>query len=109
MKRIKLVLSALVVSVAAFAAFSGPAVAQELDCQDARGYAIECGGELYVPYDDAYPYYNDDYDDNNYPPFYSDLNYDDYDDYDDYADALEDEFDDYLDDLENGSWGYYGW
>lgn len=111
MRRIKLVLSTLVVSVAAFAAFSGPAVAQELDCQDAWGYAIECGGELYVPYDNAYPYYIDDYDDNDYPPFYSDYDYEDYEDYDDFVDDLEDDLDDYLDALDEGSWGwdYYGW
>ena len=111
MRRIKLVFATLVVLVAAFVAFSGPAVAEE--CEDAWGYLIECGGELYIPYDNAYPYYND-YSPfygpyhSDYSPFYSDYTYEDY---QDYFDELEDALDDYLDDLEDSSWGYnyYGW
>jgi len=88
MSRIKLVLATLVVLVAAFAAFSVPAMAQEdLNCRDARGELIRCDGELYAPYNadsndynDYPPFYYDDYnDDYDYPPpFYDDYN-DDYD------------------------------
>jgi len=118
MRRIKLVLATLVVLVGAFAAFAGPAMADDLDCRNARGELIRCDGELYAPFDrDSYdyndypPFYND------YPPFYNDYppfyspSYSDYnyEDYDDYVDALEDEFDDFVDTIEDGYWGYYGW
>lgn len=108
MRRIKLVFATLVVLVAAFAAFSGTAVAEE--CEDAWGNLIECGGELYAPYGSDY-YGHDDYYPPFYSPFYNDYNYEDYEDYDDYLDELEDDLDDYLDDLEGGSWAYdyYGW
>ena len=104
MIRIKLALATLVVLVAAFAAFAGPAMADDLDCRNARGELIRCDGELYAPFD------RDSYDYNDYPPFYS-PSYSDYNyaDYDDYVDALEDEFDDFVDTIEDGYWGYYGW
>ena len=98
MKRIQLVLAALAIVVTSLVAFSGPAMAQNLDCRDARGDLVRCDGELYAPYN------NDSYDYNDYPPFYNspfsnDYNYEDYEDYDDYLDDLED----YLDDLEDNS------
>ena len=63
MRRIKLVLAALAVAVASFAAFSGPVLADELDCRDARGDLIRCDGDLYAPYysHDNYYYDHDDY------------------------------------------------
>jgi hypothetical protein len=116
MRRTKLVFATLVVLVAALAAFSGPAMAQDdLNCRDARGELIRCDGELYAPYN-AYSY-NDYYDDyNDYLPFYNDYspfygpfdspfyNYADYEDYDEFEDAV----DDYLDSVEDNSW-YYCW
>ncbi len=61
MRRIQLVLAALVVVVAAFAAFAGPAIAKDhhLKCRDAWGYFIKCDGKLYAPYHryDHYPSY----------------------------------------------------
>ena len=108
MRRIKSVLATIAVVVAAFAAFSGPAIADDLNCRDARGYAIRCNGELYVPYDNAHSSYNDYYDYNYYPPFYSPFYYNNndynYDDYEDYLDELEDA-------IEDGYWGrsYYNW
>jgi hypothetical protein len=74
MRRIKLVLAALSVAVASFAAFSGPVLADDLDCRDARGDLIRCDGDLYAPYS----YYDNDHD------FYFDDNHDDY--YDRYFD-----------------------
>ena len=69
MRRIKLVLATLVVLVAAVAAFAGPAMADDLNCRDARGKLIRCDGKLYEPfnrhYDDRgfynypYDYFND--------------------------------------------------
>ncbi len=62
MRRIQVVFAALAVVVAAFAASVGPAMAQSLDCRDARGDLIRCDGDLYSPYDDddGYYYYNND-------------------------------------------------
>ncbi len=79
MRRIKLLLAALSVVVASFAAFSGPALADDLDCRDARGDLIRCDGDLYAPYsyydryfdDDYYDYYFDD-DFYFYNPYYFD-------------------------------------
>jgi hypothetical protein len=71
MRRIKLLFAAVAVVVAAFAAGSGPALADELNCRDARGNWIRCDGDLYRPVHqnrdhghnyynnyDPYPYYN---------------------------------------------------
>jgi hypothetical protein len=74
MRRIKLVLAALSVAVASFAAFSGPVLADDLDCRDARGDLIRCDGDLYAPYynhHDNYDHYydNDDYFDHYYNPY----------------------------------------
>ena len=49
MRRIKLVLAALAVMVAAFAAVSGPAMADDLNCRDAWGNLIRCNGQVYAP------------------------------------------------------------
>ncbi len=62
MRRIKLVLAALSVAVASFAAFSGPVLADDLDCRDARGDLIRCDGDLYAPYYNHNNYYDDYYD-----------------------------------------------
>jgi hypothetical protein len=49
MRRIKLVLSALAVVVASFAAFVGPVMADDLNCRDARGDLIRCDGQFFAP------------------------------------------------------------
>lgn len=73
MRRIKLVLAALSVAVASFAAFSGPVLADDLDCRNARGDLIRCDGDLYAPYynHDNYDHYydNDDYFDHYFNPY----------------------------------------
>ena len=69
MKRIQIILGALAIVVTSFAAVSGPALADDLNCRDARGDLIRCDGDLYSPYDDYY-YYDDDY-------FYNDNYWDD--------------------------------
>ena len=70
MRRIKLLFAAVAVVLAAFAAGSGPALADDLNCRDARGNWIRCDGDLYRPVHqnrdhghnynnyDHYPYYN---------------------------------------------------
>jgi hypothetical protein len=73
MRRIQLVLAALAVAVASFAAISGPAMADDLNCRDAQGDLIRCDGDLYTPYNadnNYYPYY-----DNNYYPYYDNNDY----------------------------------
>jgi hypothetical protein len=73
-KRIQIILGALAIVVTSFAAISGPALAADLDCRDARGDLIRCDGVLYSPYDDddGYYYYNNDnyWDDYGFSPFY---------------------------------------
>ena len=69
MKRIQIVLGALAIVVTSFAAISGPALAEDLDCRDARGDLIRCDGEFYSPYDNDNEYFYDDdsfYDDDYY-------------------------------------------
>ena len=56
MKRIQIILGALAIVVTSFAAISGPALAEDLNCRDARGDLIRCDGDLYSPYNS-----NDDY------------------------------------------------
>jgi hypothetical protein len=62
MIRIKLLFAAVAVVVAAFAAGSGPALADDLNCRDARGNWIRCDGDLYRPVhqnrDHGHNYYN---------------------------------------------------
>jgi hypothetical protein len=87
MKRIRLVLGALAIVVASFAAVSGPVLADELDCRDARGDLIRCDGDLYAPYDNDtrdfdYYYTNYDYDDY-FSPYYFYSPYFFYNDFDD--------------------------
>ncbi len=92
-KRIQIILGALAIVVTSFAAVSGPALADDLDCRDARGDLIRCDGEFYSPYDDDDDYfyddyfYNDDYylDDDYYfsPYFFNPYNY--YGGFDDYS------------------------
>jgi hypothetical protein len=92
MRRLKLLLAALSVAVASFAAFSGPALADDVDCRDARGDLIRCDGDLYAPYyydnDDFYfdnDYYDRYFDDfyffDPYSYFFSPYYFDDYYDY----------------------------
>jgi hypothetical protein len=61
-KRIQIILGVLAIVVTAFAAIAGPALADDLNCRDARGDLIRCDGEFYSPYDDDDYFYNDDYD-----------------------------------------------
>ena len=82
MKRIQIILGALAIVVTSFAAISGPALAEDLNCRDARGDLIRCDGEFYSPYDndddyfydDDYFFYDDDYyyldDDYFFNPYY---------------------------------------
>jgi hypothetical protein len=79
MRRIQLTLAALAMVVTALTAFSGPVVAQDLNCRDARGYLIRCDGELYAPYDHGSYYHDDGYYDNGYYDngYYDDGYYDD--------------------------------
>ena len=102
MKRIQMALAALAIVVTSLAAFAVPALADDLDCRDAKGDLIRCDGDLYAPYDSDY-YYDD------YSPFY---NYGDYEgDFEDYLDDREDAFEDYLDYVEDnyGEGYYYNW
>ena len=55
MGRVKLILGALALVVAAFAAFSGPVMADDLDCRDANRFehrfdvdAVNCDGDVFV-------------------------------------------------------------
>jgi hypothetical protein len=115
MRRIHVVFAALAIVVTSFAAFSGPAMAQDdLNCRDARGDLIRCDGELYEPYYNTsgyndYPPFYFDYNDY-YPPFYSPF-YNDYSymDYNDFVDEYENAVDDYLDDYEDSFRGYYSY
>jgi hypothetical protein len=52
MRRIQLILAALAIVVTALAAFSGPAMADDLSCLDAWGNLIWCEGDFYTPVDD---------------------------------------------------------
>ena len=72
MKRIQMVLAALAIVVTSLAAFAVPAMADDLDCRDAKGDLIRCDGDLYVPYGDNYYFDNDynDYFDNDYDDYY---------------------------------------
>jgi hypothetical protein len=49
MRRIKLVLAALTLVVATFTAFSGPAMADNLNCHDSFGNLIRCDGRFFAP------------------------------------------------------------
>ena len=69
MRRMKLVLAGLAVMVATFVAASGPAMAQDQNCHDARGNLIRCDGMYYTPV------YNYDYNPYNYNYGYNPYNY----------------------------------
>jgi hypothetical protein len=89
-KRIQIILGVLPIVVTAFAAISGPALADDLNCRDARGDLVSCDGEFYSPYDDDDYFYNDDYDLNDYyfsPYFFNPYYY--YGDFDDYSHGCE--------------------
>ena len=85
MKRIQMVLAALAIVVTSLAAFSVPAMADDLDCRDAKGDLIRCDGDLYAPYGHSYYFDNDynhdfdndyfDNDDDYYYYFFSPFNY----------------------------------
>jgi hypothetical protein len=87
MKRIQMVLAALAIVVTSLAAFSVPAMADDLDCRDAKGDLIRCDGDLYAPYSHNYyfdndydhdfdnDYFDNDYFDNDYFDRYDDDNY----------------------------------
>lgn len=49
MARIKLILGVLTVVVASLVAFSGPAMADNLNCKDTWGNWIKCDGTYYAP------------------------------------------------------------
>ena len=57
MRRIKLVLAAVALVMATFAAISGPAMADDLNCRDARGDLIRCDGDLFAPVDDDFGFF----------------------------------------------------
>jgi hypothetical protein len=59
MRRIKLVLAAAALMLAAFAAVSGPVMADDLNCRDARGNLIRCDGQLFEPIDNNFRFDND--------------------------------------------------
>ena len=52
MRRIKLVIVALALVMATFAAFAGPAMADNLNCRDAQGFLIRCDGQFFAPVGD---------------------------------------------------------
>jgi hypothetical protein len=85
MKRIQMVLAALAIVVTSLAAFAVPAMADDLDCRDAKGDLIRCDGDLYEPYDRDSYYDDNDYFDNDYfDNDYFDNDYFDNDYFDDY-------------------------
>ena len=101
MKRIQMVLAALAIVVTSLAAFAVPAMADDLDCRDAKGDLIRCDGDLYEPYNTGSHYNNNYY----YPPFYTPFYtpyFTDYNYYGGYGGYDEDDFEDFLED-------YYGW
>ena len=103
MKRIQMVLAALAIVVTSLAAFSVPAMANDLDCRNAKGELIRCDGDLYAPYDRG-SYYDDN--DNYYPPFYSPIyspfSFPGYTDFNHgYGDYDEDDFEDYFEEHYN--------
>jgi hypothetical protein len=98
MKRIQMVLAALAIVVTSLAAFAVPAMADDLDCRDARGDLIRCDGDLYEPYNTGSSYHGNDYYYSPFSfPFYTDYNFGDYGDYGDYDD-FEEYFEDYVED-----------
>ena len=75
MKRIQMVLAALAIVVTSLAAFAVPAMADDLDCRDAKGDLIRCDGDLYAPYSHNYHFDNDydhDFDNDYFDRYYDD-------------------------------------
>ena len=103
MRRIQLVLGALAIVVTSFAAFSGPAMADDLNCRDAKGDLIRCDGDLYAPYNNYWNgnYWNGAYWGDNW----WDNSWDD-DDFEDYWDDYQDAYQDYLDDHVDSNWSW---
>jgi hypothetical protein len=93
MRRIKMLLAMAAVLVGTLALQAGPALADDLDCRNARGDLIRCDGDLYEPYDRGSYYDDNDY---YYPPFYSPIYSPFYTDFNHgYGDYDEDDFEDY--------------
>ena len=81
MRRIQLIFVALAIVVASLVAISGPAMADNLNCRDARDHLIRCNGDLYAPYNNYWnpyryvsnsywnPYY---YNSDSFCPFWDD-------------------------------------
>jgi hypothetical protein len=82
-KRIQIILGALAIVVTSFAAISGSALAEDLNCRDARGDLIRCDGDLYSPYDNDDDYFYNDDDDYFSPYFFNPYYY--YGGFDDYS------------------------
>jgi hypothetical protein len=101
MKRIQMVLAALAIVVTSLAAFAVPAMAEDLDCRDAKGDLIRCDGDLYEPFDRG-SHYNNDYYYYYYTPFYTPYFTPYFTDYNYYGGYDEDDFEDFLED-------YYDW
>jgi hypothetical protein len=74
MRRAKLILAALAVVVSTFAAFSGPAMADDLNCRDARGNLIRCDGQLFEPTDNNFRFDSNFRDDNDFRDHNFDFN-----------------------------------
>ena len=53
MTRAKLVVAAVSVAIGSFAAISGSAMADDLNCSDAQGDWISCDGTYYAPVDSS--------------------------------------------------------
>jgi hypothetical protein len=109
MRRIQLVLAALAIVVTSFAAFSGSAIADDLDCRNAKGEKIRCDGDLYVPLNDNdHRYHNNYFDPYNYFDYDNYFGYDDdyLEDLEDAAEEYEEEVEDLLEDYE-GSYGLF--
>jgi hypothetical protein len=60
MRRIKLIVAALAVVVAALAGVSGPAMADDLDCHNRPGPFIRCDGDRFVNVDRLHAFNNND-------------------------------------------------
>ena len=71
MKRAQLIFAALAIVAASFVAISGPVMAKDLNCRDARGNLIRCHGDLHAPYsNNRNDFYNPYYYSNYYDPYY---------------------------------------
>jgi hypothetical protein len=113
MRRIQLVLGALAIVVTSFAAFSGPAMAQDNDYPPFYEdyppfYNAPVNDDSPPFYDDSSPFYND------YPPFYNGDVYYDEEFYDEeFYEAVQEAQEEYREDLadiyEDSNWGWYSY